>query len=77
MLALATEVWREHKWAFIYPDLHHPQDADRNNIDIGGRGGTTTIVKDGRLFIRYRYYSMFALLHEDCAGSTPLMATML
>ena len=32
-------------------------------------------MKDGRLFIRYRYYSIFALFHVDCAGSTPLMAT--
>ena len=77
MLALATEVWREHRWAFIYPDLHHPPDADINNIDIWGAagGGTTTIIKDGRLFIRYRYYSIFALFHFDCAVSTALMAT--
>ena len=76
MLAMATEVWREHRWAFIYPDLHHTSDADKNNIDIGGgAGGMTTIVKDGRLFIRYRYYSIFALFHFDCAVSTALIAT--
>jgi hypothetical protein len=52
-----------------------PRTQTETTLTLGGGGGTTTIIKDGRLFIRYRYYSIFALFHFDCAVSTALMAT--
>ena len=39
MLAMAAEVWREHRWAFIYPDLHHPRAQTETTLTLGGRGG--------------------------------------